>query len=130
MTRLGLLFLDPMVFLLLRGGEELFFASLIRNACRCIYTGDDDCAPKTSPCKLFCSMMDPQRWLLKPQLATSSLPFFALALLRTLSVSLSLTHMHAHTQSVSPHTPLSVFLSFLASACCIVLSWWLGWSPV
>ena len=106
--------------LMLERGEQLCLASLIRNAYRCINTGDDDCAPKTSPCKLFCSMMDPQGWLLKPRLATSSLPFLALALLRALS------HTHTRTRSVSLYTPLSVFLSFLASSRCIVLSWWLG----
>lgn len=58
--------------------------------------------PKPPLCELFCSVTDPQGWLLKPHLAISSLPFLALALLR----ALSLTHTRARAQCVSIHTPL------------------------
>ena len=102
--------------LILERGKQRCFASFIRNACRCIYARDDDCVPETSPCKLFCSAMDPQGWLLKPRLATFSLPFLALVLLH--ACTLSLSHTYIHTQCVSTHTPLFFFpFGFLSLYC-------------
>lgn len=86
-------------------GKQLCFASLMRNACSCIYTGDNDYAC----CRLFCSLVDPQRWLPKPLPATPALPSRALCH--------CLTRARAH--SVSPHTPLcfSFLFGFLSLYC-------------
>lgn len=125
LTRLGLLLLDPVVFLLsfLREVNSYALPAWLEMLVVIFTLGMMTMPPKPPLASCSALWWTPRdgSW----NLILQSHPFLSLLLL---CFALFLTHTRAH--SVSPYTPLSVFLSFLAASCYIVLSWWLGWLPV
>lgn len=90
--------------LILERGEQLCFASLIRNARSYIYARDDDCAPETSPLRAVLLCDRPPG--MAPETSSCNLiPSFPCSCF----ASRSFSHTHTRARTVCLHTHPSLF---------------------